>query len=106
MKSTVLPLIFAVLAGLGLGFFYFGGLWLTVQRLPTTRYPALLLLSSFMVRVITSVWGFYVVIQGSGARLVAAFLGFVAIRTVLAGRSIYELTEPPTPRRTSVYTRT
>jgi F1F0 ATPase subunit 2 len=104
MTSASLALAF--LAGLGIGLWYFGGLWVTVHRLPTTRHPALLLLGSFMVRMITSVWGFYVVMQGSGARLIAAFLGFVAIRTVLAGRAIDELTEPSTPRRTSVYTRT
>ena len=106
MTITFVSLVVAFLAGLGIGLWYFGGLWFTVCGLPTTRHPALLLLSSFMVRVITSVWGFYVVMQGSGARLVAAFLGFVAIRTVLAGRSIYELTESLPPRRTSVYTRT
>jgi F1F0 ATPase subunit 2 len=106
-RVTVISASLAVafLAGLGIGLWYFGGLWFTVRRLPTTRHPALLLLGSFLVRAIISVCGFYVVMQGSGARLVAAFLGFVVIRTVLAGRSAYELTEPSTPQHTFVYTR-
>ena len=42
------PLGLALLAGVGLGLFYFGGLWLTVQQLLTTRRPVALLLVSYV----------------------------------------------------------
>ncbi|MGE0681909.1 MAG: ATP synthase subunit I [Candidatus Binatia bacterium] len=87
MTSTVLPLICALLAGIGLGLFYFGGLWLTVQRLPMIRHPALLMLGSFFMRTLVALLGFYVVMSGSWARLLVCFAGFLAIRTLLASRS-------------------
>jgi len=87
MTSTVFPLGFALLAGIGLGLFYFGGLWLTVQRLPTIRHPALLMLGSFLMRTLVALLGFYVVMNGSWARLLVCLAGFLAIRTLLASRS-------------------
>lgn len=87
MTSTVLPLILTLLVGIGLGLFYFGGLWFTVQRLPTIRHPALLMLGSFFVRTLVALWGFYVVMSGSWARLLICLAGFLTIRTVLASRS-------------------
>ena len=37
--------------GMGLGIFYFGGLWLTVKKLPGSQCPILLALGSYMVRL-------------------------------------------------------
>jgi F1F0 ATPase subunit 2 len=87
VTSTVLPLGLALLVGTGLGLFYFGGLWLTVQRLPTVRYPVLLALGSFFMRTLAALLGFYVVMSGSWARLLVCFAGFLVIRTLLASRS-------------------
>lgn len=87
MSSTVLSLGLALLVGIGLGLFYFGGLWLTVQRLPTIRHPALLMLGSFLMRTLAALSGFYVVMNGSWARLLICLAGFLTIRTVLASRS-------------------
>jgi F1F0 ATPase subunit 2 len=87
MNITVLSLIFALLAGIALGLFYFGGLWLTVQRLPTIRHPALLMLGSFFLRTLVALLGFYVVMSGSWARLLVCLAGFLTIRTLLASRS-------------------
>src|SRR5690625_2455884 len=63
--SAVLPLLLALVAGLGLGLFYFGGLWLTVQRLGRTRNPTLLFAFSLLVRTALAVWGMYLVMGGS-----------------------------------------
>ena len=41
---------FALMAGIALGVFFYGGLWLTVRRLLMTRHPVLLTLGSFCVR--------------------------------------------------------
>ncbi len=71
------------LIGIGLGLFYFGGLWFTVQRLETTRHPGLLLVGSYIVRTLVVVFCFYLVMRGSWPRLLACLAGFLAIRTLL-----------------------
>jgi F1F0 ATPase subunit 2 len=81
--SFVLPL----LVGMGLGLGYFGGLWWTVQRLTTARHPALLSLSSTVVRTIGMLAGFYWIMDGQWERLLACTGGFFAARTLLVGRA-------------------
>lgn len=45
----------AIMVGVGWGFIlgilYFGGLWLTVRRLPTTRHPIQLSIASLVMRL-------------------------------------------------------
>lgn len=76
----------SLLAGAGLGVFYFGGLWLTVRRLPTAQHPALLTLASFFGRTVLTLLGFYLVMGGQLERLVACLLGFVVVRIILVRR--------------------
>lgn len=70
----------AGVAGLGLGTFFFYGLWLTVRKTLTARSPALWVLGSFVVRVGVAVAGFYYVSNGNWRRLMACLLGFVVAR--------------------------
>ncbi|WP_020606059.1 ATP synthase subunit I [Spirosoma spitsbergense] len=70
----------AGLAGLGLGTFFFYGLWLTVRKTLTTSRPALWMLSSFMIRMGITVAGFFYVGNGNWQRLVVCLLGFVIAR--------------------------
>jgi F1F0 ATPase subunit 2 len=81
-----LPLLWSVLAGIALALFYFGGLWMTVQRLPTTRSPALLAFASFLVRMVVLLLALYLVIDGRFDRLVALLLSFFLTRQVLLFR--------------------
>ncbi len=81
--SNPLPLILALAAGIGLGVFYFGGLWLTVRRLPTAQRPALLSLLSFFARLGVVLSGFYLVMDGHWQRLLACLLGFLGARVIL-----------------------
>ncbi len=83
MLERIVPLILVFLAGFGLGGFYFGGLWLTVRRLPTARQPALLLMASFLGRMVVVVAGFLVVMQGQWQRAAIALAGFVLARLAL-----------------------
>ena len=76
----------SLLSGMGLGLVYFGGLWLTVQRLPTANRPAFLTLSSFWGRLTLCVLGFYGATQGDWKRLLLCLLGFLSIRTILVRR--------------------
>ena len=86
MTGDVLPLGLALAAGVGLGLCYFGGLWWTVRQLGTARHPALWLGGSFVVRAGVSLVGFYVVLGGGAARLMACLLGFFVARTILVRR--------------------
>lgn len=92
--SDILPLVLAGLAGLGLGLFYFGGLWLTVRQLPVSHAPALLVLGSFLGRTALTVLGFYFVMAGRWERLLACLLGFLVMRTVLVARWKSEPAKP------------
>ena len=84
--AKFLPLILALAAGIVLGTFYFGGLWLTVRRLPTAQRPALLSLLSFFVRLAVVLFGFYFVMDGRWVRLLVCLLGFLGARVILVRR--------------------
>jgi F1F0 ATPase subunit 2 len=82
----ILHLIF----GLLLGIFFFGGLWLTVRHLATTRYPFAVTLGSLFVRSAVTLAGFYVLIGGHWQNAVWGLIGFTAARFLLRweGRNI------------------
>jgi F1F0 ATPase subunit 2 len=73
-------LIFALVAGILLGIFYFGGLWLTTLRLPGARRPALLAFGSFVARSGIILGGFYLLTDGRWERLAASLIGFLISR--------------------------
>ncbi len=81
--TDVLLLALALAAGFGLGAFFFAGLWWTVQRCLSSPHPALLIVSSLLVRTAAVLVGFYWVSGGSWQRLLASGLGFVAARLVV-----------------------
>jgi F1F0 ATPase subunit 2 len=81
--AELLPLILALAAGIGLGTFYFGGLWLTVRHLPAAQRPSLLGLCSFFGRLGGALCGFYFVMGGHWERLLVCLLGFLGVRVVL-----------------------
>jgi F1F0 ATPase subunit 2 len=81
--SSVCWLALAFMAGAVLGGLYFGGLWITVRRLPEARRPALLSLGSLLARLSLVLGGFYLVGAGDWRRFVLALLGFVGARTIL-----------------------
>ena len=84
--ETLIPLILAFAAGGLIGALAFGGLWLTVRRLPTSRRPGLLLLCSFVARLGVCLPLIFVVMGGHWERLVACFAGLLAVRTVMIRR--------------------
>ena len=93
--TDTLPLLLSLLAGVGLGLFYFGGLWLTTQRLHTARHPALLALGSFWARTGITLAALYLVMDGRWERLALSMAGFVVARLVLVER--WKPQQPPTP---------
>jgi F1F0 ATPase subunit 2 len=87
-KLLLLPL--AGLLGLVLGCVYFGGLWLTVRRLPTAQNPAMLTLLSFLGRMGVVGAGFGLMAattpQASPLYLLACLLPFFWVRNRLIQR--------------------
>jgi len=84
--NNVLVLVLALVGGGALGGVFFGGLWWTLRRLPTSRRPALLLLTSTLLRMSVAVAGFYVAVHVSLAALLVNLTGFVVMRMMLTRR--------------------
>ncbi len=84
--SNIGILVLAGAAGMLMGLGYFGGLWLTVQRLPKSRHPALLLVGSFALRMVLLLVGLYVVMGGQWERALACVAGLLLARAVLTHR--------------------
>lgn len=77
----------SLIIGLALGFLFFSGLWKTLQYLPVTRNPSVLLMGSAIIRIGVVILGFfYLVMEGHWDRLMVGLLGFLVMRTLLARR--------------------
>jgi F1F0 ATPase subunit 2 len=76
-------LIICFIFGGFMGSLYFSGLWQTVSRLADSPHPIRLLMLSFAVRLGLVLAGFYIIMDGSWARLAAAILGFMIARVFL-----------------------
>ncbi len=83
---TAFLMAVAFLAGIWLGAVYFSGLWLTVRRLPRSRYPVLLLLASYVGRMALVLFGFYIVMDGYWERAAACLAGFLLARALVLRR--------------------
>jgi F1F0 ATPase subunit 2 len=96
MMTDTLTLAWALGAGVVLGAFFFGGLWWTVRKGAACQRPALLFLSSFLLRTSIALAGLYFVAGGHWERLLAGLLGFVIARFIVT-----KLTGPQVVPRTS-----
>ncbi len=94
--GDVLLILFALVVGGVLGFFYFGGLWLTLRRLPGSRSPHTLALLSFFGRTVVVLLTIFLVAKESWQRIAACLVGFIVVRGVL----IHRLKPPPSARET------
>ena len=82
--NTLFSLGLMFLIGLLAGFFYFGGLWLTVFKIQQTRHPMLLMLGSLLVRLGITLVIFYLIVRGGRwGRVIVCLLGFLVSRIVL-----------------------
>jgi F1F0 ATPase subunit 2 len=76
-------LVFGVLWGMLLGLFYFGGLWLTVRRIPVVKSPKRVLLLSFVARITAAVFCFWLILRQDPATFGVTVLFFFLVRVVL-----------------------
>lgn len=77
-------LLAALLAGILLGAFFFGGLWWTVQRITGSGRPYFFSAASFFARTAVILVGFYFLLQAGWPYLLAALGGFLIARTLIA----------------------
>ena len=75
-------------AGLVIGFLYFYGLWLTIQRLPSSKRPAILALGSFFGRTAAAVVVMYFLVRGGYWQNGVAYVAGVIVMRVLLVRWI------------------
>jgi F1F0 ATPase subunit 2 len=73
----------AVLTGMVLGVFFFGGLWWTVRRALSSRLAALWFSGSFLARTAVALAGIYFVAQGDWRRIAGCVAGFLAARLLV-----------------------
>ncbi len=80
MIIETLNMILALIAGVAIGIFFFGGLWITVRNAVNAKTPALWFFGSFILRVCIAMVGFYIISLGNWQHLLVALLGFVIAR--------------------------
>lgn len=87
----------AGMAGLLLGFVFFGGLWWTVRNGVLSKRPALWFLGSMILRTGIVLAGFYGVSGSHWERLVACLLGFIGARFAVMRLTRPSKEEKPPP---------
>ncbi len=83
MKPELWQMAIALLAGSAIGLFYFGGLWLTVTRIPSSSNPQLLLIGSFGLRLAVTLAAFYSLTPWGWQAMAVAMAGLLITRAVL-----------------------
>lgn len=73
-------LFISFVVGMGVGAFYFGGLWWTVCQLTNVQQPAWLFLTSFVMRIGLSLAVIYWIVDGSIVRIMICMGGFLLMR--------------------------
>ena len=81
--SESLRVVIAIVMGVLLGIFFYGGLWWTIQKGVSSKQPALLFTGSLAVRTLIALAGFYFVSRGNWHRLLACLVGFVTARILV-----------------------
>ncbi len=79
----IFDLALALVGGLLLGAFFFGGLWWTVQKGLTSERPAFWFFGSLLLRTGMVLAGVYFAAQGHWSRLAACLVGFVIARILV-----------------------
>ena len=83
MITIITDIIWPGTAGLLLGLFFFGGLWLTIRHCIERPYAGLWFSLSFFLRIVISCGGIYVVAAPSPLRLLLCCAGFLGARLLL-----------------------
>ena len=78
--NEALYMVLAFAGGLVLGTLFFGGLWLTMKKIITSKMSGLLFSGSFLIRAGITMIGFYYISMGHWQRLLICVFGYVVAR--------------------------
>lgn len=81
--SNALGWLLALISGVLLGVFFFGGLWWTTGKARSVRRPALWFLGSFFLRTAVVMAGFWFIGVGQYQRLLLCLGGFIIARFII-----------------------
>jgi F1F0 ATPase subunit 2 len=77
---------FCLAVGLGIGYFHFGGLWLTLKRFAGTRHYGLVFVASFLFRSLVTLAGVYFAGNGEWIGMTACLAGIWIMRKIFIGK--------------------
>lgn len=78
--------VYPAVVGMGLGLFYYGGLWLILRGLPQLKHPEIWVSLSLMLRLFAVLLVMYLLFADSWQQLLSAVLGMLIGRIVLVQR--------------------
>jgi F1F0 ATPase subunit 2 len=81
--NEMLWLALSLVAGVGLGAFFYIGLWWTVRRGLVSPRPALWFIGSLLLRTAVTLGGIYLVSDGLWQRILLCLVGFVMARPLV-----------------------
>ena len=79
-------IVFCLVAGLGIGYFHFGGLWLTLKRFVGARRYGLVFVASFLFRSFVTLAGVYFEAKGEWPGMTACLAGIWIMRKIFIGK--------------------
>jgi len=83
MMSDILSMTLAFTAGAALSVFFFSGLHWTIHRSETSNYPALLFLTSALVRTGVTLAGVWFATYGQLLNIIICMAAFILMRFVI-----------------------
>lgn len=81
--NEIVFIVLLLFCGLVLGLFFFVGLWWTIKKSMVSRHPALVLLSSLIIRICVVLIGFYYISQGNWKRILSCLAGFIIAKFIV-----------------------
>jgi len=82
MNQTII-MVLSLIAGTALGLFFYGGLWWTVRHLTANRKAGVLFVTSWLLRNVLTIAGFYLITGGQMERLLFCLGGFIIARQLV-----------------------
>jgi F1F0 ATPase subunit 2 len=89
VTAFVPAVMIGLLVGIGFGTLYFGGLWLTIRRLPRARRPMHLLIMSWVLRMAVLLLGLGLIVRQDWRTGIGVLggIGLVRLLITASGRS-------------------
>jgi F1F0 ATPase subunit 2 len=81
--DEILPLALALIVGMLLGLFFFGGLWWTVKNGLRAYQPVLWFFGSLVIRMTVTLAGFYMISRDHWERAILCLVGFLVARAIV-----------------------